>query len=298
MLSDRPYMRGDYQRETTSVVTWLICAIAGAFVLQIAAGTGWLGGTSNLVRELAFSVEGLSQGRLWSPFTHWLVHSTGNLFHVGLVLAGLFLLGRELASPLGARGFVAVFGGSILTGAMLWSAVHWQTGGSLFGATAGLYGLAAAYALLYPNREIRLLLFFFFPVTLRPRYFAGALLLVDALAMLLFEIFGRASPFDYAPSAHLGGMLAGWIYCRFLHQTDWRFSRPAQPVVAARRSRPVAQPPEEELAGPPAAKSGSRGDIRVEIDRILDKINRDGLAALTPAERRVLDDAKDLLSRR
>mgnify|MGYP006139679347 CR=1 FL=1 len=36
---------------------------------------------------------------------------------------------------------------------------------------------------------------------------------------------------------------------------------------------------------------------RTEVDRILDKINSQGFASLTPDEKRVLDDAKDLLSR-
>jgi hypothetical protein len=33
------------------------------------------------------------------------------------------------------------------------------------------------------------------------------------------------------------------------------------------------------------------------VDRILDKINSDGFGALTEAEKRLLDEAKDLLSR-
>jgi hypothetical protein len=33
------------------------------------------------------------------------------------------------------------------------------------------------------------------------------------------------------------------------------------------------------------------------VDRILDKINSHGFSALTPEEKRILDDAKDMLSR-
>jgi hypothetical protein len=41
-----------------------------------------------------------------------------------------------------------------------------------------------------------------------------------------------------------------------------------------------------------------REDLRAEVDRILDKINSDGFGALTADEKRLLDDARDLLSRR
>jgi hypothetical protein len=41
-----------------------------------------------------------------------------------------------------------------------------------------------------------------------------------------------------------------------------------------------------------------RADLRAEVDRILDKINSQGFGALTEEEKRRLDEAKDLLSRR
>ena len=42
----------------------------------------------------------------------------------------------------------------------------------------------------------------------------------------------------------------------------------------------------------------NRDDLRAEVDRILDKINSQGFGALTDEEKRVLDEARDLLSRR
>ena len=42
----------------------------------------------------------------------------------------------------------------------------------------------------------------------------------------------------------------------------------------------------------------NREDLRAEVDRILDKINSQGFGALTADEKRLLDEAKDLLSRR
>jgi hypothetical protein len=42
----------------------------------------------------------------------------------------------------------------------------------------------------------------------------------------------------------------------------------------------------------------SHDDLRAEVDRILDKINSQGFGALTNEEKRLLDEARDLLSRR
>ena len=49
---------------------------------------------------------------------------------------------------------------------------------------------------------------------------------------------------------------------------------------------------------PAASITPNRRDLKVEVDRILDKINSEGFGALTPDEKRLLDSAKDLLSRR
>lgn len=298
MLSERPYLRGDYPRETTSVVTWLICAVAGAFLLQFIAVSSWGPPAREAVSQFAFSMDGLAAGRVWTLLTHWLLHSTGNLFHVGLVLAGLYLLGRELQPALGSRRFSAVFAAGILIGALAWGAVNGRPGGTLMGATAGIYALVAAHALLHPNRAHSLLLFFFFPVTFRPKQLAIALLCFDVIAVVVVDLLGRALPFSYAPSAHLGGMMAGWACFRVFQQLDQsapvshRHSAPRQAGFAeASTAESVAQEKGEEVGS-------SREQIRRELDRILDKINSQGFAALTPEERRILDDAKELLNKR
>jgi membrane associated rhomboid family serine protease len=226
------------------------------------------------------------------------LHSTGNLFHVGLVLAGLFLLGRELLSDLGPRRFAGIFAASILTGAMVWGAINWRAEGTLIGATAGVYGLLTVHALLHPNREHSLLLFFFFPVTFRPKHLAVALLVFDVLAVVLIDWLDRALPFSYAPSAHLGGMMAGWAYCRFFHAWDWRVTLANRPAAQLRPTAAKALAQAVEEGEQVEAQGRTREDLRQQTDRILDKINSQGFGALTPLERKTLDDAKELLNKR
>jgi hypothetical protein len=119
---------------------------------------------------------------------------------------------------------------------------------------------------------------------------------------LAYELTGTRAPFDLtmSSSAHLGGMLTGFLYYRFVHDAPWfnPQDRPETEVPAwirrAQKTPAVTETFEVEVA---AAAGQSRATLRAEIDRILDKINSDGFGALTPAEKRVLDEAKDVLSR-
>lgn len=297
MASDRPYLRGDYPRETTSVSTWLVCAIAGAFALQFASEFSFFSAANGLPGQFTLSVDALASGRLWAPLTFWLLHSTSNLFHVGLVLLGVHLMGRELTGQLGTRHFVGVFSASLLGGALLWTAFNWRPSGELFGATAALYGLLTVLALLQPGREVSVLLFFFFPVRFRLRHLACAALLVDAVVLFFVEILRQPLPFTYAASSHLGGMLAGWTYFRFLQAAP----RPSKRRLRANLPKFALAEATRTQSGRPAlagtAPGGSSGDLRVQVDRVLDKISSQGLGALTSEERKILEAAKNQLKK-
>ena len=167
MSSGRYRLRGDYERETTAPTVWLICALAGAFVIQFSLELAAGGAAGGLAEGMALSGEALRHGRWWTPLTFWLPHSTSNLFHVGLVIAGLLLLGRDLRDRLEPKVMFAVFGLGLLAGAVWWTAINWARPTALIGATAGVYALLVLAARLSPDREFRFLLFFLAPVSFR-----------------------------------------------------------------------------------------------------------------------------------
>lgn len=299
-------MRGDYQREKTSALTWLLSAMIAGFVLQVVFGAAWLNGAGERFENLfALTLPAIENGWLWTLFTHSFLHSTGFIFHlIGNALA-LYFLGRELIPMLGTRRFLGVYASAIVVGALLWMAVHWRFGsGELIGATAAIDALFIVFACFFPNQPLNFLLFFVVPVTLRPKHIAFALVLLDATLLLAYEVPGVKLPFDLvvSSSAHLGGMLTGWVYHRYFHSARWFNPEDRADVelphwmrrVTKVKSSVHVEPREIELV-PPAS---SRDDLRAEVDRILDKINSHGLGALTPQEKRLLDDAKDVLSRR
>lgn len=287
-------MRDDYRPPKTSVVVWLIAAIVAGFLLQTIF-LRWFGVGRTFVDLFALSVDGITSGKVWTLLTYSFLHSPSNLLHVIANLLGLYFLGRELLPVMGSKRFLWFYGAAAASGGLLWLAANWTTGGVVWGASAAVYGLLTIFACFYPNRQVTFLLFFVVPVTVKPKYVAYVLLGLDLCGFLFYEIMGAASPFGFAHSAHLGGMLAGWVYYRYIHEGKWSFGRAASfemPKWARKRETASASAPRYKV------NLTDRSDLRAEVDRILDKINSQGFGSLTDEEKRVLDSAKDLLSRR
>lgn len=297
MLSDRSYMRSDYPRETTSALTWLLSAVIAGSVLQFVFDL-FLHSRAFL-HLFGLTPGGLLQGKVWTLLTFTFLHA--NILHLVVNALGLFLIGREIAPMLGSRAVVQFSAGASVLGGLLWFASHfWAANPStLVGASAVVAAMFVFFACVAPEREITFLLFFVLPVTLKPKIAAWIFLALSLLGFLFNELPGGM--FDWgtgiAHSAHLGGMLAGWLYYRFFYANNG-WDRAADTTLlprglfrrATKATPPPAAPPPSLLTGP--------ADLRAEVDRILDKINSHGFGALTEQEKRLLDDAKDLLSRR
>ena len=286
-------MGGAYPRKTTSVVIWLISVLLAAFVLELILLSPWLGASGPaLVNQFPLTVGSLQNWHLWTLLTHSLLHSTANPLHILFTILTLGFIGRELEPQLGARRFLVVFVGAILLGALLWTAVNWTHGGTHMGAGAGLLGLFIVLAGLSPHLEMGL---FLLPITFRLRHLVYGVLALDVFGLLFYEIIGASAPLGLTPSAHLGGMLAGWLYLRFLHANHGmdRAMRPTLPTWLRRWSTSKTTAPS--FAATSSGKSTPH--LRAEVDRILDKINSQGFGALTVQEKRLLDEAKDLLNR-
>jgi membrane associated rhomboid family serine protease len=275
-------------------LAWLISAIVAAYIIELFTSSVWLHGDPDITNRLAVTISGIKELRFWTVGTYSLLHSTDNLLHIVGVVVGLLLLGRELVPVIGSARFLGVYFSSIALGALVWTAVNWQHGGMLIGGAAGVYGLIALYACLYPNLELNFLLFFVFPVTLKPKHLAWGLALADFLACAYYEVLGAKAPFVYAASAHIGGLTAGWLYYRFFYATTSSIattdSGEATALAWANRKSVSS-------ASPTTAHPTRREELRIEVDRILDKINSTGLSSLTAAEKRLLDEAKALLTK-
>jgi membrane associated rhomboid family serine protease len=296
MLSDRPYMRDDYQREKTSVVVWLICAIVAAFILEIVFLSPWFAWRADVFPQLAVTIPGLRAGRLWTLLTYSFLHHPHNLFHVIGAVIGLYFFGNAVLPVLGAKRFLGFYAAALCVSELTWSLVNWRHGGTLFGAMAAVNALFVFFACLHPNEEINFLLFFLLPMRLKPKTMVFAWAGLELVGFFFYEILGEVPPISFAPSAHLGGMAFGWFYFRFLHHAKWRQYLPRR-RAEIELSDWVKKKPASTVPTAYQVNLTHRDNLRAEVDRILDKINSRGFGALTPEEKRTLDEARDLLSR-
>jgi membrane associated rhomboid family serine protease len=297
MLQDRPYMRDHVDRSRGGILPWLISLVVAAFVVQNL--TFRLPGLGiSLERLLGLSPAGVRAGHVWTLLTYGFLHSTGNLLQVVSFLVVIYLTGREVLPLMGTRRFVGLYASALAAGALCWTAVHWGRPDLLLGASAAAWALIVVYACFFPNREVSVLVFFVLPVTFRPKFLALGLLAVDLCGLVFYEILRLPFPFYAAHSAHLGGMAAGWIYYRYVHDSDWSFRSAGAEIELPRWMRHRQGAKAEPAAASYTVNLSDRGSLRAEVDRILDKINSQGFASLSPGEKRVLDEARDLISRR
>jgi hypothetical protein len=179
--------------------------------------------------------------------------------------------------------------------ALGWLAPRFFGEGATVGASAGIFGVVAAFAALHPEQMITIFAYFI-PITLKAKY----LLIIEAA----IAVFGMAFPEPgIAHAAHLGGMIGGLVYAHllvpgyrklFFWPTFRRVHR--RELVGAggvkRSFWPRAKNHSEEEDLPPAEF------ISKEVDPILDKISAHGIHSLTPRERQILEEARAKMRKR
>jgi membrane associated rhomboid family serine protease len=298
MLDDRPYMRDP---SGSAGGRWpltyvLMAVITACFVLQsVFLVHGGRGGWIN--QYLALSLSGLGQGYIWQLLTFQFLH--GGLLHLVVNLIVLYFFGRALEDHLGRRRFLRLYLGTGVVGGlmqMMFAALFpGHFGGAVVGASAGVFGLVAAFAALFPDRTLTLLVFFILPVSMRAR---TLLWLSIGLA-----VFGIVVPGDgVAHAAHLGGIIGGWTYIRWFVLGNGVQSRWGTGGSSAKRPRVLARAASDRRAWrrAPAASDDLPADefMSREVDPILDKISAHGFQSLTERERQILEKARAKITRR
>jgi membrane associated rhomboid family serine protease len=287
MLDDRSYMREDFHRSRWNANTIIIVAITVCFALQNIASFYLRFPVEDY---LALSVGGIKKGFVWQFITFQFLH--GGLAHLLGNLIGLFFFGRTVEARLGSKEYLRIYLFSGLGGGLLQMVLAWLVpnffGGYVVGASAGVLGVIAAFALMEPEAQI--FLNFFIPLK------AKHLLWIE-LAIALFYTavpVGRGT----ADAAHLGGILTAIAYMRWsLHRPnmDWN------PLKARQRKRELVQAASKAVRWrqrPSAnAEVPSEEFISREVDPILDKISAHGIHSLTPREREILEAARAKMSK-
>jgi membrane associated rhomboid family serine protease len=226
MLNDRNEADRAWHRSRSPVTLMLIAVNVAMFVFQNAADSG----AFPIYRELALSVDGLKHGHFWQVITFQFLHlplSDGGIFHLLGNLFVIHLFGRRLEETMGGANFLKLYLLSGTMGGMLQMAGGWLSpenfGVAVVGASAGAFGLIAAYGTLFPREQLRP---FFLPVAVRAD-------VVLALGVTV-TVVGLFLPSGHvAHCAHLGGILTGVLLAR---QALRRRPAPVMAAVEAKSS--------------------------------------------------------------
>jgi hypothetical protein len=139
---------------------------------------------------------------------------------------------------------------------------------ALFGCSAMVAAVLAAYSTILPELEQRVALFFILPLRFRAKAFIWVIVAFAAACLATGTLSG------IGPAGMLAGSLLGWLWARrlgFGNQFWWQRRAAERQHMALRRQRMSAE-----------------DFITIEVDPILDKISRDGLRSLTHSEKRTL----------
>ncbi|HUD47176.1 MAG TPA: rhomboid family intramembrane serine protease [Candidatus Baltobacteraceae bacterium] len=283
------------------MTTILLITLVACYIVQIFfnrwKGEPWV------MDWLALSRSGLAQGRVYQLITFQFLH--GGVWHLLGNMIGLYFFGRAMEAMLGSRGMLKLYLASGTIGGLLQIALGFAFpnyfGGGVVGASAGVFGLIAAFATHAPDDPITLLLFFVLPVT-----FPAKVLLIAEGAFAVLGVIGplvRVNIFDpgVAHAAHLGGMLTGIVWIRLAMSPNpsfqfWRSltrrgtprrepaAAPAKRIWKTARKKPEELPPGEFISR--------------EVDPILEKISAQGIQSLTARERQILEAARSKMAKR
>ncbi|MBI1189562.1 MAG: rhomboid family intramembrane serine protease [Tepidisphaera sp.] len=265
-----------------------------------------LGALSPKLRELSleygyfstFRVTWVGGLQFWRFITYQFLHA--NFAHVFFNMLGLLVFGPLVEQHLGSKRYFAlyltcgVFGGVsyLILNALGMAAAQmgfnhipmllYNSGpgiGSsdvpLIGASAGVFGVIVAAAVIAPNLTVQLL---FPPVPMRLKVLA---MVYVGIAFFNVVVQGKNAGGD---AAHIGGAIAGYFLIRNAHLLRDFFDV----FTDSRRQKSRER---QQQARPAAPRARTERDDDAEVDRILDKVRQHGTQSLTSAERETLAKA-------
>lgn len=233
------------------------------------------------------------RGQIWRIGTYDFLHSTDSIFHILFNMWLLFLAGRAVAGKYGQREFLWFY---LLAG--MFSAVFYILWGLLnresvaaVGASGAVSAVLVLYAMNWPQHRWYIYGIIPLPVIVLVLISAG----MDLFPMLQ-QLSGSGRTDNIAHSAHIGGMLFGFLYYKY----GWRFDDYLPSGFGANRIVRFKRKPKLKIHNPsvtpePEPQSPPRQPIPPEIaqrvDELLEKISRSGEASLTENEREFLNES-------
>ena len=255
------------------VTAWLLRINIVLFAVFAVGGWLRLPGVAVLEYLLALSPAGMKAHFYWQPVTYMFLHA--GLWHVLLNMLTLSFMGPETERSMGSLHFGIMYFLSGIVGGLGWLLLT-ASGPRVpcVGATGPRFRVKGAVATHNPRRR-QTISRIFNPVTTE----AWKMVLGLAVFQFLFMLDGASGGIAYA--AHVAGAFAGFLYIDQLYESA-HFRRLVRSVAGWFGSAFSPRTPSGRQAPPPGED---------EVNRILDKIAREGIGSLTREERDTLHRA-------
>jgi len=271
-----------------SIIPKIMIVSGAVWLIQIFISQGPAAG-SPLIEWLALDSETLFRGQIWRLLTYAVLHAQDDPLHLAFNMYLLYMMGRPVLQLTGSKEFLWFYGVSAIF-AGICSVCFYRLMNApitVIGASGAVLAVFTLFVMHYPLHK--LMLFGVFGV--EARWLLAGFVAFDAFPIAQKFMTGRFEDGGVANSAHLGGMLFGWLYFRWqMRFTTWwdRFAKRTTSSIKTGKSglkvyNPGTQP---------------EADLRDRVDEILAKISEQGEESLTSRERRVLKQASEQMKRR
>jgi hypothetical protein len=267
---------------------------------------------------------------VWQLVTYMFLHNPLSIWHILFNLLALWMFGRDVENDLGPLNFLKLYFLGGILGGLAWLAFNLNSPNHVLGASGAVLAICIAYATLYPERPITMLIFFILPLTMKAKYWAWLTVVLVGYGCLVTSGGGVAD------LAHLGGILVGYLYVKWLgfgqtpvwmlalrrvvpqshprrripDEDEFHSSRPGvaynHPYRTFEEEQTQSAPQKKGVFGKlfaprtPVAEEEMDKDeyIQKEVDPILDKIAKQGIQSLTKRERQILESAREKIDKR
>ena len=261
----------------TPGVRLLLLANVIAFMVVLLSESAFImvtrGAEGALLRILGLSQAGVFERfMIWQPLTYLFVH--GGLLHLAWNMLALWVFGCDVERTWGTRRFLFYYFFTGVGAALVILLLPGDPNTVTIGASGAVLGVLVAFAMFFPNRLITLLLFFFFPLTVKAKHLAMGYAILTFVFLIRDPSAGGVSHLG-----HFGGMALGYLYVRYSDSLRARFDDGMRKARAPR------------LRVPHVSFGPRTNYTREEIDTILDKIAAKGIDSLTDEERDILKRA-------
>ena len=217
----------------------------------------------------------------WKLVTYGFAHDPRSLGHVFWNMFGLWIFGRDVETIYGRKELLRIYLTTVLLGGLVWCLREYffvQSDGRtiLIGASGAVTAIVLLFVFHYPKRTIMLM--FVLPV---PAWVVGLMIIGGNILMLLQSQNDVSIAFD----VHLVGAAFAIAYYRF----GWNLGHMMPSFGGLRGGVPkVRRRPKLKIHDPEHDDRHRKQDD--EADRVLDKVNREGMDSLSSKERRILEE--------